>query len=127
VESRKELIDAMQPISDLMLKDIGGGALSLEISYDTDHGPFMLQGVPALDLWVDMSHYMEIHHRSSDTYDKVDPLDFKAGAAIVAVTAWVIAEDRKAVAPHIDHAAVAQILKKADLEGLLTYVGQWKP
>jgi carboxypeptidase Q len=127
VESRSDVKDALQPISDSMLKDIGGGGLSLETSYDTDHGPFMLQGVPALDLWVDMSHYMEIHHRSSDTYDKVDPLDFKAGAAIVAVTAWVIAEGPKAVAPHIDHAAVAQILKKADLEDLLTYVGQWKP
>ena len=52
VESRKDVKDAMQPISDALLKDISGGALSLETTYDTDHGPFMLQGVPALDLWV---------------------------------------------------------------------------
>ena len=56
VESRKDVEDAMHPISDALLKDISGGGLSLETSYDTDHGPFMLQGVPALDLWVDMSH-----------------------------------------------------------------------
>jgi carboxypeptidase Q len=127
VESRKDLQEAMQPISDSLLKDIGGGGLSQQITYDTDHGPFMLQGIPSLDLWVDMTHYNEVHHKSSDTFDKVDPIDFKAGAAIVAVTAWAIADDAKAIAPHIDHAAVAQILKKAELDTLLTSIGQWKP
>jgi len=127
VESRKDVEDAMHPISDALLKDISGGGLSLETSYDTDHGPFMLQGVPALDLWVDMSHYGEVHHKSSDTYDKVDPIDLKTGAAIVAVTAWAIAEDAKPIAGHLDHTAVAEILKKADLDSLLTYIGQWKP
>lgn len=127
VEGRKDLKEAMQPISDALLKDIGGGGLSMEVTYDTDHGPFMLQGVPALDLWVDMKPYMELHHKSSDTYDKVDPVDFKAGSAIVAATAWVIAEDPKPIAAHLDHAAVAEILKKANLDDLLTQVGQWKP
>jgi carboxypeptidase Q len=127
VESRKDVKDAMQPISDALLKDISGGALSLETTYDTDHGPFMLQGVPALDLWVDMSHYGEVHHKSSDTYDKVDALDLKGDAAIVAVTAWAIVEDPKPIANHLDHAAVAEMLRKADLDKLLTYIGQWKP
>jgi len=55
----------------------------------------MLQGIPVLDLWVDMTHCDEIHHKSSDTYDQVDALDFKAGSAIVAVIAWTIANDPK--------------------------------
>ena len=127
VESRKDVQDAMKPISEALLTDISGGALSLETTYDTDHGPFMLQGVPALDLWVDMSHYGEVHHKSSDTYDKVDAIDLKAGTAIVAVTAWAVAQDEKPIANHLDHAAVAEILKKSDLDSVLTYVGQWKP
>jgi len=86
----------------------------------------MLQAIPVLDLWVDMSHYGEIHHKSSDTYDKVDALDFKAGSAIVAVTAWTIANDPKSIAPHIDHAAVADILKKAELDQMLAAIGQSK-
>ena len=127
VEGRKDLKEAMQPISDSLLKDIGGGGLSMEVTYDTDHGPFMLQGVPALDLEVDMKPYFELHHKSSDTYDKVDPVDFKAGSAIVVATAWVIAEDPKPIAGHIDHAAVAEIIKKDGLDELLKEVGQWKP
>jgi carboxypeptidase Q len=128
VEGREDVKAALKPISDSVLKDLGGGDISKEITYDTDHGPFMLQGVPALDLWVDMAHYEEVHHKSSDTYDKVDPVDFKSGEAIVAATAWVIANDPKPIAAHIDHAAVAEILKKKEgLTEILTDVGQWKP
>jgi hypothetical protein len=127
VEGREDLRKAMQPWSDGLLKDLNGGELSLDITYDTDHGPFVLQGIPALDLWVDMSHYMEIHHKSSDTLDKVDGLDFKAGEAIVAVTAYAVAQSETPIAPHIDHAAVGEIVRKAKLEDLLEHVGVWKP
>jgi carboxypeptidase Q len=127
VEGRADLKEAMQPWSDGLLKDISGGDLSMEATYDTDHGPFMLQGIPALDLWVDMTKYFEIHHKASDTLDKVDPLDFKAGTAIVAATAYAIAESDKPIAPHIDHASVREILRNAKLEDLVENVGVWKP
>jgi hypothetical protein len=127
VEGREDLRKAMQPWSDGLLKNLNGGDLSLDASYDTDHGPFMLQGIPALDLWVDMTHYGEIHHKSSDTLDKVDSLDFKGGEAIVAVTAYSIAQNEMPIASHIDHAAVDEIIKKAKLEDMLVNIGVWKP
>jgi hypothetical protein len=127
VEGRDDLRRAMQPWSDSLLKNLNGGELSLETSYDTDHGPFMLQGIPALDLWVDMTHYGEIHHKSSDTLDKVDSLDFKGGEAIVAVTAYSLAQSEMPIASHIDHAAVSEIIKRAKLEDMLVNVGVWKP
>ena len=127
VEGREDLKKAMQPWSDGLLKDLNGGDLSTDTTYDTDHGQFLLQGIPALDLSVDMTKYMEIHHKSSDTLDKVDGLDFKAGEAIVAVTAYALAQSETPIAPHIDHAAVGEILKKAKLEELLEHVGVWKP
>jgi len=127
VEGREDLKKAMQPWSDGLLKDLNGGDLSLETTYNTDHGPFVLQGIPALDLWVDMTHYMEIHHKSSDTLDKVDALDFKAGEAIVAVTAYAIAQSETPIALHIDHEAVGEILKNAKLEEMLENVGVWEP
>jgi carboxypeptidase Q len=127
VEGRKDLKEAMQPWSDGLLKDLNGGDLSMDTTYDTDHGPFVLEGIPALDLWVDMSKYGEIHHKSSDTLDKVDTLDFKGGEVIVAVTAYALAQSDKPIASHIDHAAVGEILKNAKLEELLEHVGVWKP
>ena len=128
VEGRKDLRAALQPISDSLLKDLGGGEISMEFSYDTDHGPFVLQGVPALDQLVEDSAYDELHHKPADTFDKVDPVDFKAGESILAATAWVIANHPERLASHIDHAAVAEILKKQEgLTEMLTSVGQWKP
>jgi carboxypeptidase Q len=126
VEGRKDLAAAMAPISQ-SLKGLDGDDLAQEVTYDTDHGPFMLYGIPVLDLEVDMSHYMEIHHKSSDTFDKVDPLFFKTDAAILTITAYDIAQNPKPLAPHIDHAAVGEILKKAGLDELLQDVGVWKP
>lgn len=127
VEGRKDLGDALQPISGTLLKDLSGDSISQETTFDTDHGPFMLYGVPALDLWVDLKPYMLVHHKSSDTLDKVDPISFKAGIAIVAVTTYAIAQDSKPIAPHIDHAAVAEIIRKAELEGMLKALYQWQP
>ena len=127
VEGREDMKQAMQPWSDGLLQGLGGGDLSMETTYDTDHGPFLLQGIPALDLWVDLGKYFEIHHKSSDTLDKVDLLDFKAGAAILAATAYALAESEKPIARHIDHAAVGAILKNAKLDELLEHVGVWKP
>jgi carboxypeptidase Q len=127
VEGRADLKLAMQPLSDALLKDMSGGDVSMEVTYDTDHGPFMLQGIPVLDQWVDMTRYFEVHHKSSDTLDKVDPLEFKADEAILAATAWALAESDKPIAPHIDHEAVGEILKNAKLDELLEEVGVWKP
>ena len=126
VEGRKDLMTAMAPISE-SLKGLSGDDLSMEVTYDTDHGPFMLHGIPALDLEVDMTHYMEVHHKSSDTYDKVDPIHLKADAAIVAVTAYQVAQKTEPIAAHIDHAAVGEILKKAGLDEMLKDVGVWTP
>src|SRR5260221_443171 len=127
VEGREDLKKAMQPWSDGLLKDLNGGDLSLDVTYDTDHGPFVLQGIPALDLAVDMAHYMEIHHKSSDTLDKVDGLDFKGGEAIVAVTAPPIPQNGGALAPPIYYVTVGGNPRKRKLEDLLEHVGVWKP
>ncbi len=126
VEGRKDFQAAMQPVADAYLKDLGATEVSLETSFDTDHGPFMLKGIPSLDLLVDMAGYFKIHHKASDTYDKVDTIAFKSGVAVSTMTTWLVAES-PAIAPHIDHKAVAEILKKEELDEMLTFIGVWKP
>ena len=112
-------------ISNSPLEGLGGGGRSQEKTFDTDHGHFMLEGIPALDLWVDMPHYGEIHHKSSDTIDKVDAHILGEGSAIVAITAYAIAERTEPIAPHIDHRAVGEMLKNAKLEDFLKAIGIW--
>jgi Zn-dependent M28 family amino/carboxypeptidase len=125
-EGREDVREALEPFA-AMLKGLGGEQFSPETTFDTDHGHFMLAGVPALDLLVDMTHYEEVHHKAGDTLDKVDEHDLAAGAAVVAVTAYAIAEQPGPFAPRLEHNAVADILKKAGLDEFLTAVGVWKP
>lgn len=67
----------------------------------------------------------EIHHKSSDTIDKVDVHNLAAGSAVVAVTAYAIAERAEPIAPHISHAAGGELLKKAKLDDFLKALGIW--
>jgi carboxypeptidase Q len=125
-EGRDDLKTALEPFGEMLL-GLGGEGLSEETTFDTDHGHFMLAGVPALNLWVDMEHYDEIHHKASDTLDKVDAHDLALGAAVLAVTAYAIAEQPEPFAPRLDHKGVAAILQKAGLDEFLTTIGIWKP
>jgi hypothetical protein len=124
-EGREDVRAAVAPVSEL-LKGLSGDGLSGETTFDTDHGHFMLAGVPALDLWVNMENYGKIHHKASDTLDKVEEHDLAAGAAVVAVTAYALAEQPERVAPQLNHQAATEILKKAGLDEFLKSVGVWK-
>jgi hypothetical protein len=125
VEGRDDLVAAMQPFSDSVLAPFGAGQVSKEITYDTDHGPFMLAGIPAFDLLVDMKAYMEVHHNAGDTLDKVNVRNLNIGAAVVAITADYIANADKPIGPHLDREALGKILKDKDLDEYLHSVGEW--
>jgi Peptidase family M28 len=61
----------------------GGGA---------DIGPLMAEGVPGLGLRTVGEHYFDWHHTEADTLDKVDPDNFRRATALLAVTAFVLAD-----------------------------------
>jgi carboxypeptidase Q len=61
----------------------GGGA---------DISPIMAEGVAGASLNVDGAHYFDIHHTHADTLDKVDPQEFAACVAAMAVMAYVVAD-----------------------------------
>ena len=127
VEGREDMKAALADLVPIYLKGYGADQVSLETTFDTDQGPFMLHGIPAFDLWVDDVAYNAVHHKSSDTLDKVDPAYFKADGAIVAVLAYIIAQREQPIGPHLNHAAVGEILKKTQLDGYLIAHGDWQP
>jgi hypothetical protein len=51
----------------------------------------------------------------------------KTDGAIVAVLAYVIAEREQVIGPHLNHAAISEILEKAKLDGYLVAHGDWQP
>lgn len=127
VDGREDVAKAFAPIRDLYLRDLGANDISLKTTCDTDHCAFMLEGVPVFDLAADLSAYEDIHHRSSDTFDKVDQINFKASIAVVAVTAYAIAQSSSPIGRQIAASEVASILNAAGLDTVLSRLGRWQP
>jgi len=126
---RRDVAAAWRPLGRALLADLGAADIDLSMRYafQSDDGPFILRGIPALDLNPDDSKYDEVHHTTSDTLDKVDRRDLAIGAAAVAIAAYAIADAERPIAPHLDRAAVAAMLTAAHMDRLLQVYGLWTP
>ncbi len=91
---REDVQAEVRELGRALLQDLDAAAVdhSTVYAYDSDGGPFLREGVPVLDLNVDDRRYEEIHHKATDTIDRVDARNLAVGAATVAVTAYAIAD-----------------------------------
>jgi carboxypeptidase Q len=102
-------LEALKP--ELASLDASGTTDEGRYTFSTDHGPFLIQGVPSFVLWTPVEKYMLLHHKPSDTFDKVDHRDLNLGAAVVGVTALGFA-DAPTSLRHYSAAEVEEQLKK---------------
>ena len=87
---RKAALFGMEAIAPLLAR-LGATRMTASFS-GADISPLKAAGVPLLGHDVDMSRYFDIHHTHADTVDKVDPVDLQKNAAVLAVTAYVLAD-----------------------------------
>ncbi|MBS0374193.1 MAG: M20/M25/M40 family metallo-hydrolase [Proteobacteria bacterium] len=119
VNGRQDVADAIAPLAPL-LQSLSGMVITQELSFDTDTGPFLIAGVPVLELGVVDDEYDSlVHHKPADTLDKVDPRDLAAGAAVLAITAHALAEAPHRPVARLGRDGVEAILRRA---GALEYV-----
>lgn len=109
------------------LSGLGASQVSLDASFDMDHGPFLAAGVPVFTLWVDDGDYDTHHHAVSDTLDKVDPRMLALDTAVLAVTAYRLAEAPEAPGRRLSAAEAAALLRKLGLESLRRAVYEPEP
>ena len=91
-------------------------ATTLAASFDRDHAPFMVVGVPALTLWVEEGTYDDRHHTVIDTFDKVDPHWLAADTAVMGIAAWNLANTAGPIGRRLSPAEAAEVLKKSGVE-----------
>ena len=93
VFGRKDEADALKAL-DPMLGSLGADDTTNEGQYtfETDEAPFLVQGVPSFVLWTATEKYETLHHKPSDTFDKVNQRDLNLGAAVVGLTAYAFAD-----------------------------------
>ncbi len=105
----QKALQAIAPV--LGSLDAAGISDDGRFAFATDQGAFLIHGVPSFVLWTDSTKYRELHHKPSDTFDKVDQRDLNLGAAVVGITAFAFADAPTAL-PHLNAADVNEQLKK---------------
>jgi Iap family predicted aminopeptidase len=100
---RADVAAAARQLTLPLLSPLGAAAFdtSMQYAFDSDHAPFVRLGIPALDLNPDDGPYDEVHHNAADTLDRVDRRNLNVGAAVVAITAYAVADSPQRLAPHI--------------------------
>ena len=113
---RADLIRALRPLTQDILAELGTATFdqSLRYAFQSDGAPFILAGIPTLDLNADDTKYEEIHHKAADSMERVDARNLALGAATVAATAYAIADAPGRLAPRLDRRAVEQMRKRGE-------------
>ena len=87
----KWMFDAVAKI----LQSSGAGILNLAQHPGADIGPLTKLGVPGFSPIQDNRTYFNYHHTAADTLDKIVPQELAENAAVVAVTAYALANLEK--------------------------------
>ena len=95
------------------LTSLGAAGVSLDATFDQDHGPFVVVGVPAFSLRVEPGEYDIHHHAISDTFDKVDPRLLAIDTAVMGVAAWSFADAPNPVGRRLSEAEAEAVMKKS--------------
>ncbi len=114
IQGRADLQNSLEKVL-APLAPLGANGISLEGSFDEDHAPFLVAGVPAFTLWVDDGQYDVYHHSIADTFDKVDPRLLALDTAVMAVAAYTLANSEEKPAARLGQPQVDALLKKLAL------------
>jgi carboxypeptidase Q len=87
-------LDAVARLAPLQaaLAPMGAGAFRREDEVGTgDLHSLEDAGVPTFEPWIDGADYFNYHHTTADTFDKVNPDNLRRHVAVMATTAWFMA------------------------------------
>jgi len=121
---RKDLIPAVQKFADAMR---GFAALKVtdDVLFGTDSGPFTLAGLPGIYMSQDSPDYAYTHHTEADTFDKVKQDILARDTAVMALTAYWIADRSERLAVPWPSEQTAKMLIEKKPDGLLKVHDLW--
>jgi len=119
-----DLVPAVQKFASA-LEAFGNIDVDDEPEFGTDTGPFTLAGLPGINLSQDSPDYVYTHHSPVDTVDKVDPAILDRNAAVMALTAFWIADRPERLATPWPASKTAQMLVDKHLDSFLKAFGIW--
>jgi hypothetical protein len=96
-----------------------------DVEFGTDTASFTLQGLPGINLAQDTADYKYSHHSAVDTLDKVPADVLDRNAAIMALTAFWIADRSERLASPWPPSETGHMLVEKHLDALVKALGLW--
>lgn len=121
---RDDLIAAVQKFTD-SVQAFGTVKVDDRTVFGTDAGPFILQGLPGINMGQDSPEYKYTHHSAVDTFDKVKPDLLVRDSTLMALTAfWIADRPERLASPWTPEQTAAMLTKKHE-DQILKAFGIW--
>ena len=121
---RGDLIPPVQKFA-ASLQAFGEIGVNDDNEFDTDTGPFILAGLPAINLDQDSPDYRYTHHSAVDTFDHVRPDILDRNATVMALVGFWIADRPERLASPWPAERTARMLVDRREDWFLKAIGVW--
>ncbi|MBZ5490967.1 MAG: M20/M25/M40 family metallo-hydrolase [Acidobacteriia bacterium] len=119
-----DLIPAVTKFAD-SVKSFGEVEVDDRTVFGTDAGPFILAGLPGINMGQDSPEYKFTHHSAVDTFDKVKPDLLTRDATVMGLTAFWIADRPERLASPWPPEKTAKMLVEKHNDVMLKAYGIW--
>jgi Zn-dependent M28 family amino/carboxypeptidase len=119
-----DVINAVKKYAD-SVKSFGELEVDDRTVFGTDAGPFILAGLPGINMAQDSPEYKYTHHSPVDTFDKVKPDVLTRDATLMGLTAFWIADRPERLASPWPAEKTARMLTDKKQDGFLKAAGIW--
>jgi carboxypeptidase Q len=121
---RDDLEEAFEPFVNF-LSSFGQFRVERDASFDTDTGPFILAGIPGINMEQNSPDYKFTHHSAADTLEAVKPETLAQNATLMALTAYWIADRPSRIAEPWPKERTARMLVRQHQDGFLKAFHIW--
>ncbi len=121
---RDDVVAAVKPFAETV-QAFGKIKTNDDVEFGTDAGPFILAGLPGINLDQDSPDYKYTHHSQVDTFDKVDPDLLLRDTAVMALASFWIADRPERLASPWPEEKTARMLVKKHADDELKAFGLW--
>jgi carboxypeptidase Q len=121
---RSDLVDSMKAFAN-SLDNIREIAVNDKREFGTDTGPFILAGLPGINLEQDSPGYKYTHHSAADALEAVQPDVLTQNATILALTAFWLADRPERFATPWPAQRTAKMLRGKGEYDMLKALGLW--
>ncbi len=121
---RNDLIPAVKKFAE-STRAFGDLEVDDNTVFGTDAGPFILAGLPGINMGQDSPEYKYTHHSAVDTFDKVKPDLLIRDATIMGLTAFWIADRPERLASPWPAEKTARMLTEKHNDVFLKALGVW--